>query len=343
MLWLDIKFLNLASFHLKGFVQKKNSLWNARCPICGDSEKSERIKRFYVFPGLGNQSQHLYVKCHNCSVGGRLSTFLETLDPALHREYILERVKEKHRSRSSTGTATRTFTQTSSSLPTVSDDILSALTKVVDLHPDHSARKYCDERKIPEFALNEFRWTDDFKSTAALLNPESAEDLRENDPRIVIPFYDADGDVTVMQGRTLSSDVQPKYITIKMNDMVDKVYGMHRVDKTKPIIVMEGPIDSIFVDNAVATGDSDLTRFKDGSSYVFDNQPRNIAIVKKVRKAIDDGYPVFFWPESLGTGKDINDAVKDGIVNPSDLHSLIMSNTLTGLRAKMAFSTWCKV
>jgi len=342
-LWIDHKYVNLVAFHLEGFVQKKPSVWNARCCFCGDSEKSKRLKRFYIYPGKGELSQSLMCKCHNCGYSQTFYSFLEAVDPALHKEYVYERVKEKNAARNVLRSPTHVFKQASSALPTLNDDILRNLPKISELHPDHSARRYCIERKLPEFVLDEFRWSNDFKATASLLNPEASENLCENDPRIVIPFYDEDNDVSVFQGRTIEREVIPKYITIKMNDSVEKVYGINRVDKSKPVIVLEGPIDSVFVENSVATGDSDLTRYKGAGSYVFDHQPRNPQIVSKVKKAINEGYPVFMWPEFMSVGKDINDLVKDGVVEPEELHDLIMQHTVSGMKAKLAFANWRKL
>jgi len=344
MLWLDTKYVNLVSFHLQGFVQKKVNLWNSWCLICGDDDH-KKGKRFYIHQGKRDHSQDLMCTCHNCGYHKELRWFLRDVDVLLYREYTLERFTQEVAAERFSGGPSYTVKQTASTLPAVGDDILTGLQRISELHPNHSARVYCVERKIPDFAMDEFRWSDDFKAVASKLNAESARDLRENDPRIVIPFLDADNDVTIIQGRTIDQMVKPKYIAIKMNDSVDKVYGLSRVDRSRPIIVLEGPVDSLFVDNAVATGDSDLTRFSAGSSYVFDNQPRSYEIVKKVQRAISQGYPVFLWSSAmLGfDGKDINDLVREGKVEAKDLHNIIMDHTYTGMKARMEFIRWRKV
>lgn len=342
-LWIDQKYLNLLSSRLKGFVKKNSDLWNSRCPICDDSQRSQRLKRFYIYPGQDQYSQDLCVKCHNCGYSNIFKYFLKEFDPILYSEYALENAKENLSPQRRTRSPQNRYKQKSSTLPSTGDHILSDLPRLSELDREHPAIQYCIKRKIPTFAMQEFRWTYDFQEVARRLNKEAAKDLYENDPRIIIPFYDQESDVNMFQGRTLKSNVNPKYITIKQNDSVEKVYGMNRVDKTKPIIVMEGPIDSLFVENAIATGDADLTRFKDGQSYVFDNQPRNKQIVKRIEKTIKQGYPVFVWPSYLSEGKDINEMIIDNVVNENEIRQIILDNTFQGLKAQIEFNRWKKV
>ena len=68
-----------------------------------------------------------------------------------------------------------------------------------------------------------------------------------------------DGEVFAYQGRAFGSE-QPKYITIKLDDNADKIYGLDRVDKTKTIFVVEGPIDSMFLDNCIAVAGADFSK-----------------------------------------------------------------------------------
>jgi len=60
---------------------------------------------------------------------------------------------------------------------------------------------------------------------------------------------------------------------------------MNTVDSTKKIYVTEGPIDSLFLANAVATADANLSNAgnyydKENLVLVFDNEPRNNRIIK---------------------------------------------------------------
>jgi hypothetical protein len=131
-----------------------------------------------------------------------------------------------------------------------------------------------------------------------------------------------------------------------MHDDNKKVFGLDRIDEEKPIYVVEGPIDSLFIDNAVATADSNLqsiTEVLDKSKVVliFDNEPRNKEIVKQIEKAIDEHYNVVIWPEFVDD-KDINDMILSDF-SLDEIEDIISKNTFVNLRAKMEFVNWKKV
>ena len=137
-----------------------------------------------------------------------------------------------------------------------------------------------------------------------------------------------------------------RYITVKMSEESSKFFGIDKVDENQKIYVVEGPIDSLFLDNAIATADSNLVRAgevfdKSKIVLVFDNEPRNKEIVKILDKAIEDHYNVVIWPEMIES-KDINDMVLDGF-SVDEIRDIVEKNTFVNLRAKMEFINWKKV
>ena len=94
---------------------------------------------------------------------------------------------------------------------------------------------------------------------ATALIPNHGKQLL-NDARLVIPFYDEYNDLIAVSGRALeNSSDKLRYVTVRTNDSTDKlIYGLDRVDLTKPVKIVEGPIDSLFLNNCVASGDSSL-------------------------------------------------------------------------------------
>ena len=135
--------------------------------------------------------------------------------------------------------------------------------------------------------------------------------------RIAIPSYDANGKLVYFQARALL-DQTPKYLNSVMPR--EKVlYGLERVDKSKPVVVLEGPIDSMFVENAVATmGCSypkETQEILDGFDcwYLMDNDRAGNS---KSRELLESGRKIFIWDKFLeengltGDVKDINDFVK---------------------------------
>ena len=126
-----------------------------------------------------------------------------------------------------------------------------------------------------------------------------------------------------------------------INDDAPKIYGLDKVNETKPIYIIEGPFDSTLVENSIAMCGSDIDiRTFGWSSYiwVYDNEPRNREIVNRISKTIDRGDKVIIWPNEI-VEKDINDMVLVG----HDIMSILKSNIYSNLEAKVKFNNWKKV
>lgn len=338
-LLVDIKFMRLVSPRLELFDEKRRGLWWCRCPICGDSKKRATMRRFYFLEYKGM----LMTKCHNCGFAEHISTLLEMKFPTYFKDYRIEKYKEnsgfgnlrKDRERLISHKARKPIIPNK---PDVFDD----LPRLSDLPRDHYARKYMEDRLIPYEYLKEMFYAEDFKATAMKFDEEAACKIFDDDQRVVIPFYDKNGKVLAMQGRSLNPrEKKMKYITMKVSPDVEKTYGLDKLDTSKPVRVVEGPIDSMFVNNCVATCDSSLTKY-DGDVYIYDNQPRNLELVKQIEKTVNSGKTVVIWPEKYSKYKDINDMVKGGI-SLSEIEEVIQKHSYSGAQAKLMFSRWRKL
>lgn len=334
--FIDRSFLLRVSPKLQRFTEKKQDLYNFRCPICGDSQKNKTKSRGYVYR-KGND--YFYI-CHNCRVSTSFYNFLDKVDPSLTKEYALERYKNgetgKHNYKKPT------FEEVKQSAPQFRDTI--NLESVESLPDDHFARQYVINRKIPQEHFSQLYFAPDFKKFIDSLGVEK-ENLREDDPRLVIPFFDENKKLIAVQGRALGES-KLRYITVKLQEENEKIYGLDRVDKSKMIYVVEGPIDSLFIDNAIATADSNLQtatkKFdKANITLVFDNEPRNKEICKLIDKAIENHYNVVIWPEMIHS-KDINDMIMEGF-SVEEIKEIIETNTFVNLRAKAEFMNWKKL
>ena len=78
-LYVDQKYLNLISNKLPLFKKKKDSTYNCRCIICGDSQKKKSKARGYFF---ANKNK-LFYKCFNCDAAMAFGTFLKNIDRKL--------------------------------------------------------------------------------------------------------------------------------------------------------------------------------------------------------------------------------------------------------------------
>ena len=134
------------------------------------------------------------------------------------------------------------------------------------------------------------------------------------------------------------SPIRAGYYTIKIDETEEKIYGLDRVDYSKRIYVVEGPIDSLFLPNAVAVSGASfdtptIRKLLTNATIVMDNEPRNKDIVKQLAKYIDLGYNVCMFPDTLQE-KDINDMVLAGR-SVDDILKVINTNTFAGMEAKL--------
>ena len=215
------------------------------------------------------------------------------------------------------------------------------MVKMETLDEEHKAVQYLNSRMIHYKYRCRFSYTEDFKRLIELISPEKSKRLKSEE-RIVIPFFNRQKKLTHIQGRALD-DNSLRYITVSLSQG-SKVYGLDRIDNTKPVYVVEGIFDSLFLENCVAMTGSDLNTedLQDCELvFLFDNEPRNRQIVKKVEQIIDMGYSIVLFDDNF-KGKDINDMVKSGHTI-EQIRVYIENNTFSGLKAKMKFTEWRKL
>ena len=339
---IDSKFVRLLSSRLRNFKQKKDYLWNFSCPFCGDSKKNLSKARGYVF-AKGN---NLFYSCHNCGEGTNVANLIKQVDPSLFQEYTLERYKEGKSN-------TSNFKATTLNIPPPRFDKLEKQ-KTFEyaewcdkLESGHFCLTYLQKRQIPQEYYSKLLFTSKYKQFIDALIPNHGKQLID-DARLIIPFYDAYNNLIAVSGRALeNSDKTLRYITIRTVDNDNKlVYGMDKIDLNKPVKIVEGPIDSLFLSNCIASSDANLSLtakniLANNKVLIFDNEPRNKEIVKMMQDAIKSGHDVVIWPNNIKV-KDINEMVMSGISN-DEIEKIISNNTFTGLRAQMSFVNWKKI
>lgn len=338
--YIERKYLALVQYRLDHFKQKKVDLYNFRCPYCLDSKKNKNKARGYIY---ARANQYFY-RCHNCGMSTTFSHFLKDLDPQAYKEYVLETYREGATKRATPdkepehqelkGNAFEQFKEKAK---------ISGATSIYRLPENHYARTYIQNRRIPEKFWKEIWFTENFREFMNENFPNHGKEEEEipADDRIVLLFTSRNGDPLYAAGRALS-DTKVRYCTIRTHEDITehKVFGIHRLDFSKPAVVVEGQFDSFFVDNCVAVGDASLTRVVDDYpdvewTIVYDNEPRNKEIVRHMELAIDKGYKVVVYPSTVEQ-KDINDMVLAGL----DVNKLIRENTYQGAKAMLKFIRW---
>ena len=326
--YIDIKYLNIISPQLQKFKKKGNTLWNFRCPYCGDSQKNKTKARGFVY----QKKNDLFFKCHNCDVGTTVGKLIEYLDSKTYKDYIMERYKKGVKSNNPEP-------EFKFNAPVFKKkSVLKGLQSISELETEHPVRKIVDKRKLPHSSLRDIFFCESFYKFTNTLIPNKFPSLKGDHPRLIIPFFDENNKMFAFQGRAFG-DEQPKYITIKLDPEKDKVFGLNRLNPKKHTYVVEGPIDSLFLDNCIAVAGADFMKLpKENTTIIFDNERRNSEVLKQIEKTIDEGYRVVLWPDDMKE-KDINDMILSGKTK-NEIQTIIEKNAYQGNMAKIRLTTW---
>lgn len=337
-LYEQITYVPLISYKLERFKALGKNKWQFRCPLCGDSKKSKRKARGCIYEKEGR----LRFLCMNCGESLSFLNLLEQLDPNLYKEYITKKYvskfeEDEHEDLSfleKLGFKTHPFPHNKNKIV---DDKVKKLSK---LKPSHAAIKYAVERQIPEQHWKHLYFTTQFEKFCSRIQ-------NRQEPRIVLPCYDASGVVYAAQGRILPGYNGIRYKLYRMSGDLPILFGLNRLNTSEPIYVVEGPIDSLFLPNALAICSAHLYSIHDNLkehghdidtknfTLIFDNEKRNPHIVSRMQKAVAMGYKVCVFPDSIEQ-KDINDMVISGI----DVCSLVDENSFSGIEASLRINKW---
>lgn len=329
MLYLDIKYLHLISSTFPKFKRLRGNVWNCRCPYCGDSKKNQKAMRGYFYESKGD----LKYKCHNCSIGKSFKYVLKDFNYDLYKEYNFELFRKEE---------PPIFKEEKKVQPVIKDDYETLLDKILDrldkLSDDHEAVKYCLDRGIPKSVFKKIYYIDNIRNISTL-NDKYKEALNYNESRIFLPLYNAQGKFTGGCMRAIKES-KKRYIVVKVREEDDYLFGINDIDPSKTVYVVEGPIDSLFLENAIAVSGISFNKIKNlpynDIVYVIDNQPYNKEVCKVIKNLIEKEKKVVIWPTNDDTKVDINDLVKKGV----DVMKMIKENTFQGIIAEMKFSQW---
>ena len=285
----------------------------------------------------------LFYKCHNCAVGTTLGNLIKYVDSKTYDDYILERY--------------RTGVKSNNPEPEFKFNepvfrkkgIFENLSNISEISCDHPARKIIEKRQLPVESLSDLYLCESFYKFTNSLVPNKFPSLDGDHPRLLIPFRDEGGEIFAYQGRAFG-DEQPKYITIRLDNEHDKIFGLDKVVNDKDILVVEGPLDSLFLDNCIAVAGSDFSKplsvggkliTNEQLTIVFDNEPRNLEICKQIKRTIQQGRKVVLWPATV-IQKDINDMILSGLVK-EEIEEIIKMNTFSLAEAQLRFVEWRKI
>lgn len=283
------RYLNLI-FYSQSNVRITNSYYNFRCNICGDSNKNKLKKRGYI---LINKDRWGF-KCHNCGAFMSAEQWLKEYYPNYYKMYVTDLLSDNKDKKESDESKIKKLIENKKRERRIEEKrikkqekedvkyftpIKNGKTKIFD-----EAIKFCKDRLIPENV-----WSKWFVSTK-----------KKYGGRLIIPFYDNTNNIYYFQARTLTKQ-DPKYLN-RVANKDNAIYNYFNIDKTKPVMILEGPIDSLFVDNSIAVLGTSISPElqkrlnKLNSFYLFDSDG---AGVKTALKYLGKSKNVFVWKKFI--------------------------------------------
>lgn len=307
--FLDKKYILFLSGRLRNFRDKGNDLFEF-----SHSCESGNRRRGYFYP-KGNGYNFF---CHNCNLSIKFYNFLKYEDNWLYKQYTTELFageslveKEEPKKKQER----KIF------------DIEGLVS--VDEHP--LGNKFIKDRKIPSSRASEMFFAEDFFTWASSFYKVFSE-VKKVESRIVIPYINENDDIIGFTCRAIEESKR-KYIELKLGED-EMIFGLNHINRSKKILCVEGPIDSMFLDNCVAVGGAAyqsefVNKNKNNLVIIPDNDwIRNKQVCDRILQLGKDGYSISLFPEDFEY-KDINEAIIDGC-SANELKDMIMENVSSG-------------
>jgi transcription elongation factor Elf1 len=334
--YVDSQYASMLAGQLPLFKIKNRAPFKAnfRCVICNDSQKSATKTRGWILENPKNGSFHYY--CFNCGATHSFGNFLKTYYPLMYQDYVADKYLNNN---ANTDKKEEIFPENKK--PIFNKNPLLKIKKISQLSHDHPVKNYIEKRQIPPNQHYRLYYAPKFMTWINGIIPDKFPSITKDEPRLVIPFFSKEGRLFGVSARGFSPSGL-RYITIMFDDR-PKIFGLDKVDFNKHYFVTEGAIDSMFLSNSVAMVGADIKTEGlvnlDNAIYVFDAEPRNAEICKRMEKIIRSGYRICIWPSNV-PGKDINEMYLKGVKN---IESTILSNSYKGLEALLKYQAWKKV
>ena len=310
-------------------VSKNGTHFLARCPLCGDSKKNERKRRFNLDYNNGNPIYH----CFNCDASGSFLELYSNLNnisineakdqlDKFNSNNIIQRLSEKKRKK---------------------------IIKEIK-HEDHSyVLKDCiSENEIgdSEFLENIKSILKNFKVARGIPSDFKVFYAYQNDysNRIILPLYDKNGLMYYFQGRAVNNIILPKYKnpTLMKGNVV---FNEHKFDRKKSIIAVEGLLDALVIGNQGTTylGSSitdefieKLMKLTDEDIIIsVDNDEAGYKSLKKfIKQSIySKNVKYFIFPKEYLDCSDINELKTK--YNIKDVYNFVVKNSISFLRLNL--------
>lgn len=327
--FIDQKYITFLSGRLRNFRNKGNGLYE----FSHDCEKANRRRGYFYKKGTG----YNFV-CHNCGASTKFFTFLQQKDEALYNEYRLEVFGNEQ----SKAIIHPTKDKKKEKIDSNEENLIS----LDSLSQDHKAWKYILKRKIPKERYKEIFYCDDFTKWASTIN-KSFEGIDITEPRLIFPYYNKEKEIVGYTCRSFNDKSKRKYIELKLIDD-ELIYGIDKLNYAKDILAVEGPLDSMFLNNCIASSNASyradfFQKHKNNIIIVPDNDwKRNVEVCKQLVKIANENFKVSLLPD-IFKEKDINAAIVNNSFTSEQIQDMIFQNVKSGpeLLLEISFRRKC--
>ena len=317
---------------------------NICCPICGDSATDIRKKRGNLY--LNSLSYH----CYNCGAHMGINSFLHRFDEDLSSEdkivvHEIQQNSKKFEKKVSSSQGSMSMTLLDKLA--IPKDILFKQLGITSPYRDQTATKYLKSRMIDIKDWKYFGYNP-LSAELYILNISPSNrvigyQIRQLDSNSVKNRY-MSRRLTKIYSEVFNKNISPiverlllqipngdKYITeedgieniVTNLDRLSGIFNIMNINMGRPLTIMEGPIDSLAVDNSIALqgASKQLDGFFDNVEnvrYLFDNDKTGKEMSLKKLKSHKT---VFLWTQYIDMIhtkekiKDVNDLQKMNLFN----------------------------
>lgn len=267
-----------------------NNRINFACPICGDSHSDNSKKRGNIIIEPG-EFQYTY-KCFNCGAYMSVKEFFNKFNTPLDIstiEYISNMKKDFSYLKNDDSSAYILFDLDLIDSVAIDREYLKQKMNLIEVTSDNSAGRYLISRN--QYKFEKFLY-DNLNNIIYILN------LTES------------GKIFGIQTRDMNITKGPKYKTYKLSniykmflheerdispeiDLLSMFFNVLLINYNRPIVVVEGPLDSFLINNCIATcGATKSIPIELNFYYLYDDDKTGIQ--KTIDKLNNRNY-VFLW------------------------------------------------
>lgn len=312
-----------------------NGYWRFRCPRCGDSAKHQSKTRGYLVEGPTISTSS--IGCFNGCTTISFKSFIKQFgDADLIREVTTELFKSNEPNYGLLASVSNSV-QKPEYVPVTSGVSANLLVRSA---AGTSAEEYFESRRVYK----------GFESTLGIITDPIEyfeKDVSYQTELPVIIYKDCNNNHVGYLIRVGLPNL--KYLAdFKYGySRADHPFGLERIDKSQPVIITEGEIDAMSINNGVALGTvgawSRVLPKLAGYNHILyvDGDAKTNTQVKAIFESIiRTGLTSVFIPPADFKFKDANEALVSGNFTKSELTKYIIANSYSGLKLKLEAKVW---